>query len=952
MPNLNRGLLYVFEPWELDPERGELRSNGLPVPIGRRSIEIVEVLVQSPGQIVSKDDLMGRVWPGALVEENTLQVHISAVRRALGADRGLLKTVTGQGYRLLGDWRTQQKVLGKRFAASSQPTQHPTGTNLPLGKTDLIGRSTALRDLQDLITAYRTVTLTGPGGIGKTALALEAARQVLPDFSEDIRLVELVSLSDPGLVPTSVVDALNLKLGHEDITALTVAQAIAERRLLLVLDNCEHVVNAAAALVETVVRLCPNVSVLATSRELLRIDGEYAYRVPPLNVPAEHPQSEEELLKHSAVQLFVARTQSLRPTFVPRENDIRDVAAVCRRLDGIPLAIEFAAARAAALGVSQVLSSLTDIFGALTGGRRTALPRHQTLRATLDWSYELLSADEQRLLRHLSVFAGGFTLEAACAVLGDENDSASTSQGVANLLAKSLISLDQPGAGRWRLLETTRAYASEKLTKQGGGENVARRHATYFCDVVSRKPKISPQGGNFAVYGREVGNVRAALDWAFSPIGDVKIGAALTASYAPVWLYLSSMPECRQQVERALKRLEDDSDDTARLKMQLYIALGLVLAYTAAMEERTQFVLTKALQIAERLNDVESQLLTIWSLWNLRGKNGDHRDSMRLAELFLTVSSRSIDPADVLVGERLVGTALHFRGKQPEAREHLEVVIRRYVEPGSERHSNWYLYDLRMVTRALLARVLVLQGFINQAENSAQESLAISQSLNSNLSICYALRYAVCSVALITRDLANAEKTIASLKYFATNYNFSPFLKQARYLEGMLLIKRGEFAIGSEILHTNLDINIRDGWSLCYPEALGVLAEGYAGMRKLPEAFSALQRALDWSDQTGERWCDAELLRIKGALILQGQTENETQKAEVHFSRSMAIARHQGALFWELKAALSFAQLRMRQGRQADAQKLLAPVYSRFTEGRDAADLSAAREILESPAHT
>ena len=952
MHKLNRGLLYVLEPWEVDPDRGELRWNGLPVPIGGRSLEIVEVLVQSAGQIVSKDDLMGRVWPGAFVEENTLQVHVSAVRRALGADRGLLKTVTGQGYRLLGDWRIQQKIPGQRSAVSNQPTQQPTVTNLPLGKTDLIGRSAALRDLQDLITAYRTVTLTGPGGIGKTALALEAARQLLPEFSGDIRLTELVSLSDPGLVPTSAVGALNLKLGPEDITALTVARAIGERRLLLVLDNCEHVVNAAASLVATIVRLCPNVSILATSRELLRIDGEYAYRVPPLDVPAEHAQSGAELLQHSAVQLFVTRAQSLRPTFVPREDDIRDVAAVCRRLDGIPLAIEFAAARAAAFGVSQILSSLTDLFGSLTGGRRTALPRHQTLRATLDWSYELLPPNEQRLLRYLSVFAGGFTLEAACAVLGDASNSASTGEGVANLLAKSLISLDQIGTGRWRLLETTRAYASEKLAKQGDGEDAARRHATYFCDFVDQKPKISPQGGNFAIYGREVSNVRAALDWAFSPAGDVRIGSVLTASYAPVWFYLSSMPECRQQVERALSRLEDDSDDTARLKMQLYIALGLVLAYTVAMEERTQSILTKALQIAERLNDVENQLLTIWSLWNLRGKNGDHRESMRLAELFLTVSNRSNDPADMLVGERLVGTASHFRGKQPKAREHLEIVLQRYVAPTSERHSNWYLYDLRMVTQALLARVLVLQGFINQAKNSAQESLAISQSLNSNLSTCYALRYAVCSVALITSDLANAERTIANLKDFATKYNFSPFLKQARYLEGMLLIKRGEFAIGSEILHTNLDINIREGWSLCYPEALGVLAEGYAGMHKLPEAFRALQRALDWSDQTGERWCDAELFRIKGALILQDPTRSETQEAEVSFSRSMAIARHQGALFWELKAALSLARLRVRQGRPADAQDLLAPVYDRLTEGFDAADLRAAKEILESSGHS
>lgn len=936
MPKLNRGSLYVFEGWEVDFDRGELRSGGMPVPIGGRSLEIVEVLVQSAGQLVTKDELMKRVWPGAVIEENTLQVHISAARRAFGADRGLLKTVAGQGYRLLGEWQVQEESAKPPAVEPARSVPPQAGTNLPLGKADLVGRSGALLALRDLITAYRTVTLTGPGGIGKTALALEAARLLLADFPGDIRLIELVSLSDPRLVPTAVVAILNLKLGADDTTPTTVARAIGDRRLLLVFDNCEHVVDAAAAVIETIVRICPYVSILATSRELLRIDGEYAYRIPPLDVPAEDVQSTNGLLEHSAVQLFVARTQSLRPTYVFRDEDIRDITAICRRLDGIPLAIEFAAARAASLGINQILISLNDMFGTLTGGRRTALPRHQTLRATLDWSYELLPAHEQRLLRYLAVFSGGFTLEAVAAVVESLMSPIAAAEGIASMAGKSLVSLDQFGtANRWRLLETTRSYALEKLEAGGDAEHAAHRHAVYFRDLVAQKPKAMTSAGNFAIYGREVGNVRAALDWAFSPSGDVNIGAVLVAAYAPVWFSLSSMGECGQQVERALSRLIDDSDETARLRMQLYIALGLVLAYTVAMEEKTQLILTRALEIAERLDDIESQLLTIWSLWNLRGKNGDHRESFRLAAQFLKVASRSGDPADLLIGERLVGTALHFRGKQPDARHHLEGVLERYVAPTSERHSNFYLYDLRMVTRALLARVLVLQGFVRRAQASAQQSLAISRELNSNLSACYALRYAVCSVALITGDLAQAGDSIATLIDFATKYNFGPFLKQGRYLEGMLLIKRGEFAAGTEILHTNLEANIRDGWSLCYPEALSVLAEGYAGLGNYPDAFRVLQRALDWSDRQGERWCDAELFRVKGTLIHQDPTRRERQEAEDSFVRAITIARHQGALFWELKASLNLAQIWIRQARFAAAREVLGRVYGCFTEGFD-----------------
>jgi tetratricopeptide (TPR) repeat protein len=332
-------------------------------------------------------------------------------------------------------------------------------------------------------------------------------------------------------------------------------------------------------------------------------------------------------------------------------------------------------------------------------------------------------------------------------------------------------------------------------------------------------------------------------------------------------------------------------------------------------------------------------------LWNLRLKNGDHREGMLLAEDFTKASFRSDDPADVLVGQRLLGTSLHFRGQQPEARRHLEIVLDRYVAPTSERQANLYLYDLRMITKAMLARVLLLQGFIAQAELFAQESLAISQDLKSNMSACYALRYSVCSVALLSGDLDRAEASIAMLIDLATKYNFGPFLKLGRYLEGVLLIKRGHFLVGTESLHAALDINIKDGWSLCYPEALGVLAEGYAGLGRHADAFAVIDRAFEWSDLKGERWCDAELYRIKGELLLL--TGGAFPDAKRNFDRALEISKHQGALFWELKASLSYARLRMRQGRTADARTLIAPVYARFEEGFDTSYLRAARDILD-----
>ncbi len=370
MPAQSRRLVYESGEWEVDLARRELRARGIPVPIGGRAFEIIEVLVQSAGELVTKNDLMGRVWPGAIVEDNTLQFHISAIRKALGPDRGILKTASGRGYRLLGAWTFRQESTSsvdsidlERVRSPAEPFQ----TNLPAAASDLVGRTIAVQHLRGLLSAYRVVTLTGPGGIGKTKLALEVARGLFPSFEGDVRLVELVSLSDPGLVPSAVAGGLGLKLGGDEISAESVARAIGAQKLLLVLDNCEHVIDAAARLAETVLRMCSRTTILATSREILRIEGEHVYRVPPLDVP---PQYEEpgKIVASSAVQLFIATTRALHSDFSPHGENLPAIAAICRRLDGIPLAINFAATRVATLGLQQVAAGLDDRLGMLTRG--------------------------------------------------------------------------------------------------------------------------------------------------------------------------------------------------------------------------------------------------------------------------------------------------------------------------------------------------------------------------------------------------------------------------------------------------------------------------------------------------------------------------------------------------------------------------------------------------------
>jgi predicted ATPase/DNA-binding winged helix-turn-helix (wHTH) protein len=943
-------VLYVSGAWEIDCARRELRSQGTAIPIGSRAFEIVEALVQSPGEVIGKDDLMARVWPNVTVEDNTLQVHISAIRKALGADRGLLKTVAGRGYRLQGSWTARQENLPARANVLQRASvfPQPFRTNIPAAASALIGRDGALQELQDLLSAYRAVTLAGPGGIGKTVLASEVARRLFPTIQSDVIYVGLVSLLDAGLVPSAVASTLGQQLGGDQISAEAVARAIGGKRILIVLDNCEHVIDAAATLTETLLRLCPHTTILATSREVLRIDGEHVYHVPPLDVPAEPRDKSADILELSGVRLFVARTKSLRSDFAPQAENIPDISAICRRLDGIPLAIEFAAARAASLGVRQVAERLDDRFALLTGGRRTALPRHQTLRAALDWSYELLPELERQFLRHLAIFPAGFTLEAAAAVMSDRVSEVAI--GISNLISKSLVSIDGSGsAGRWRLLETIRAYALQKLSDDGEHERAARRHAEFFRDAFApANAESSPRPDEDMSRGtREIDNVRAALDWSFSPVGDTAIGVTLTSAYVPVWLHLGLLFECRERAERALDGHGPEVNLSARLRIQLHVALGLAGIFTMGPVERTRAVLATALELAQSLDDIDAQMWAIWGQWVTHYYSGENRIALSLAKRLADLLARIDDPFGLLMADRIVANTLQYGGDQREARRLLEHVIENCTEPRDRRNTFFLQLDQRVLARAMLARALLLLGYPDRAIREARASLEEAQVSGYQFSVCEALRMAVCTITILTGDFEAAEPAVAMLVDTATSANGPFWTLTGRCLEGKLLIKQGRFEAGVTLLRSQLDTAEKTGWAIWYPEFLGVLAEGLAGLGRAPEAIETVDRAIAKAERDGERCYLAELFRIKGGFLLEDGGDHSVAAAEHCFGRALDIAREQGALFWELRAAMDLAQLRVTQDRPHDARQILAPVYDRFTEGFETADFRAARAMLD-----
>src|SRR5262245_47105741 len=467
-----------FGRFKVVSHRRELLVDGRPMELGGRAFDTLIALLEAPGAVLSKEELMSRVWPDRVVEENNLAAQISQLRKLFGPDGHLIRTVAGRGYQFTGEIRTTPATAGAPPSAMS---------NLPASVSELIGREGDLQAVAALAAEHRLVSLVGAGGIGKTRLSLEVARHLLPRFPDGVFVAELGPVSSPEVVAATVASAIGLTHDAGAVSPEGVAGAVGTRKLLLVIDNCEHVIEAAAGMAEALLRASPGSVLLATSREPLRVSGEYIYQVPPLAVPAEDNQDMEDIFRHAAVRLFVARAQAAEPRYMAEGRVAAATAAICRNLDGIPLAIELAATRIVAFGVDGVASRLDDRFRLLTGGSRT-LPRHQTMRATLDWSYELLSGPEQVVLRRLGVFAGVFTLDAATAVAAcAEIPGADVVDAVVNLVGKSLLSTDVGGAiVRYRLLETTRAYAREKLIESVEFDHVARRHAEYHRDVFQR----------------------------------------------------------------------------------------------------------------------------------------------------------------------------------------------------------------------------------------------------------------------------------------------------------------------------------------------------------------------------------------------------------------------------------------------------------------------------------
>ncbi|HUC68204.1 MAG TPA: winged helix-turn-helix domain-containing protein [Stellaceae bacterium] len=943
-------VVFEFDGFRLDPAHRTLSRGGREIPVGSRAFDVLVTLVEARGALVQKQELLNRVWPGMTVEHNTLQAQISTIRRALGAGHDLIATISGRGYRFVGDVRKLSKAA-RTVEPASAPRAAPM-SNLPEAGSDMIGREREVEEIGLLLRESRTVTVAGASGVGKTRVALATARLALPDFADGAWLVELDRIADPERVPAAVAASLRLEIAASPIPAELLSATLAPKRLLLVLDGCDRVLDAVAAIVHALLAAGSHVRVLATAIEPLRIDGESVYRLAPLAL-APRAAPTDEMLRAPAVRLFLTRARAADPRGAIDPASVPVVADICRRLDGIPLAIELAAARAAALGVDAIARRLDKRFRLLTEGRRTAPPRHRTLQAAFEWTWSLLSQPEQTVLRRLSVFVGVFDLDAAAAVAGFAPElGAETESIVAGLVAKSLVAA-QPGAGSGRqaalrLLETTREFARARLSESGESGQAALRHASYWKERLAGAQAAHsalPDEAWRADFASRLDDIRAAIDWALSAAGDQHLGVALTAETVPLWMRLSLLGECRDACNRALAAL-GPAELGGRDEMVLRTALGASLVHSTGLLPEAWTAWSKALEIARALDDVEHQMRALFGLWLFNIRSGEARAAFERARELEAAAARSPDENDGLVAERVLGVSELYLGELAPARRHLERMIAQYAPRQRRAAIVGFGLDHKVAALTNLARVLWLQGFPDQAVATAAEALAEARSLDHASSLCLALVDGIFAIATLVGDLGVAEQAHAEAKVAAKAHGLELWQTLTATMDGWVAVDSDGPPGAAQSLRAALAGAEKAQFHLRYSRSLGTLAEALAARGRKDEALNTIDRALERVRRSQELWCLPELLRVKARILLTG-SDADHAGADGCLADALAEARRQGALSIELRVATLIALARQAQGRGREGGNLLRAVCSRFSEGFTTSDFLAAQELLD-----
>jgi predicted ATPase len=901
-------------------------------------MDILLILLAHAGEVVSKQQLMAGVWPDSVVEDINLRVHMAALRKALGDGQNgqrYIVTVAQRGYSFVAPILLD--------SLEQKPAVAVARHNLPLRRTRMIGRQPVVDHLIAQLPRRRCITLVGPGGIGKTTVALRVAEQLIGQYRDGIRLVDLAPIAEPALIGTHLAALLDLSAPDGDAQGCLV-DGLRERQMLLVIDNCEHLIDAIASLSEQILRGAPKVHILATSRESLRAEGEFVLRLESLECPSmSTSMAPSEALSFAALQLFVERATAARESFELSPAQLPQAIEICQRLDGIPLALELAAAQVSELGMDGLLKQLRKGLPPLSAGQHSSAERHLTLRATMDWSFNLLNACEQTCLRRLGIFRGSFTLASAAAVvIGQQIDPGAVFSAVTQLVAKSLLSVEVGDEDVfYRLLDTTRHYALEKLEQADELSATRQRHAERCLTLMQQAQADwdnTPTVLWMERYARGLEDLRAALDWSLNGPGPDELGVQLTAASAPLWQELSRLRNYSRYVRRALSLLEETAEPCPRLQIALKLALGSASYHTWGGTPQTIQAFVDACQLAEKHGDLAGQLRAVSGHMAVNLSCGHYRTALAQSEQFDRIGLHG-EPLLSLSTHRLRVLALHYAGDQPQARVHAEQVLQRMAHSGHLNrftHGFGVQYDQSVASLTVLARVLWLQGLPEQAWRAARQALDIAVQINHGTSICYTLALASCLIAHYNGDRANARALLQLLLEQSQKHSVLLFNNWGRHY--------------AQVIDP-------DNAAPVSAQSSGLIREV---MVTLDERF--VDETLVERARNGDAgWSAAEILRAHAAALLKESEKpilepagesaragaTKILQAEQTLQQALTIARSQGALAWELRSATDLAELWQSQSRQREALDLLTPIYQRFTEGYATADVRKVRRLLD-----
>ncbi|WP_249690889.1 winged helix-turn-helix domain-containing protein [Stappia sp. WLB 29] len=943
--DFTEGEVFSFGPFRMVPAHRSLFRDGVSVRVGTRALDILRTLLERPGQVVAKEELIERVWPEVTVEESNLRVNLAALRKALGDRREDVRYITnvpGRGYCF-----TAPVVRGRLEQAQPDTSESQTELRkLPAPPASMIGRDQAVDALCELLQSSRFVSIVGAGGMGKTTVAVSVAHRLLRTFPDGVAFVDLGAISDPALVISETGAALGFKAQGDGAMARLLT-SLKAKRILLVLDNCEHLVQAVSDLSERLIADLPALHLLATSREALRVRGENVYRLAALDVPGrDQGLTAAQALATPAVRLFMERAAASGYSKGLTDEDAPLVARICHRLDGIPLAIELVASRVGPYGIHGVEDLLNNRFRLVWQGRRTALPRHKTLKAMLDWSYFLLSEREQRLLRRLSLFVGMFT-HAEAHDFGSTVDRDGDDEGIEaieGLVEKSLVwVVQQNGVPAFRLPETTRSYAAFKLEECGESERLHKGHVLYVSgllgQILADAPVIADKR-QLTAFEPHLANLRSALAWCFSAGGDSRLGVEMAGQAAPLFLGLSYLPECLQWCGRALAVLPA-AVRGSKLELTLQLSTAIATVFTSGNNDEIRHAMDRGLELAGALRDTERQLhlLAGQSVFFARHSRTD--EAIRAARHSVTIAEQLAGDSPAVAAKWLLASAHFVAGNQREAEQVGESAL---AQSNATISQDYTLFGYHQRSRGLvsLALTLWMRGRPERAMLIARQSAGEAETRGGPVDLCLSLTHTV-PIFLLSGELDAAETQVGRALSLSRAHSLKHFESTCVGFKGELLIARGNPTSGVEVLKDALPRIRAEGARPRATAAELALVKGLLCLGEVDGARILVAQAREAADRG---FLYPEVLRASAEVLMAAQ-DGGTDMAEALLREAIQLAQLQHALGWELRAATTLAELLLQDGRISEARSVLSEPRSRFREGFATRDFSAAVRMLE-----